>query len=80
MSAFKALGSVATVCLLLAPGQAPAYPIPPQTIWELVRDSELVLVAKVEDVRQEKREEDTWGGAIARLAPVEVWKGTAHGP
>jgi hypothetical protein len=60
-----------TAVLVLVPWMALAYPIPPQTIWDVVADSELIVSAVVKDVRTTKTL------SIARLEVEETWKGTA---
>jgi hypothetical protein len=48
-----------------------AYPIPPQTIWDVVADSELIVSAVVKDVKTTKTL------SVAKLEVEDTWKGTA---
>lgn len=69
--------SLLTAVTLLAPVAAWAYPIPPQTLWNLTRAAELVVLAQVEAVEAGKKsEENSWdSGHVARLRILETWKG-----
>ncbi|HEY0881057.1 MAG TPA: hypothetical protein VGD87_05985, partial [Archangium sp.] len=60
-----------TTVLLLVPWVAFAYPIPPQTIWDVVADSELIVSAVVKDVKTTKTL------SVAKLEVEDTWKGTA---
>jgi hypothetical protein len=57
-----------------------AYPIPPQTLRMLTNDSELIVVARVEDVTQLEKGYDKydWYTAMARLEVISVVKGVAQ--
>jgi hypothetical protein len=57
-----------------------AYPIPPQTLRMLTNDSELIVVARVEDVTQLEKRYDKydWYTAMARLEVISVLKGVAQ--
>ncbi len=66
---------LAAACL--ASVGALAYPIPPQTLWDLTRDSELVVLARVAGVADNPHPADEVGSANARLEVIEVWKGKA---
>lgn len=57
--------------LVLVPWVTFAYPIPPQTIWDVVADSELIVSAVVKDVKTTKTH------SIAKLEVEDTWKGTA---
>ena len=60
----------------LVASPAHAYPISPVPLWELVVDSDLVVVAQVDGVREkEKQEDDIFPFSIARLVVHETWKG-----
>ena len=64
--------------ILLATCIALGYPIPPQTLWELTENANLIVVAKVETVVNLDREDpevDSWADARTQLAVREVWKG-----
>jgi hypothetical protein len=69
--------------LLLASTFVPAahaYPIAPHTLWQLVLESELVLLGQVEHpMPLESKDDDHWRSAIARVRPLEVWKGEPTG-
>src|SRR5262245_18159092 len=58
----------------------PAYAdaISPQSLWELTQNARLIVLAEVERVGQaDPRNPDFgYGGDVARLRVLEVWKGT----
>lgn len=58
-----------------------AYPIPPQTLWSVTEEAELVVVARVEAEGELSTESDpdSWTPARARLHVVEALKGEASG-
>ncbi|MCP3140835.1 hypothetical protein [Pyxidicoccus xibeiensis] len=65
--------------------RAEAFPINPQTLWELTAEAELVVWADVDEVvaaprdrSAEKKPRFTLDGEIARLHVREVWKGSAR--
>lgn len=74
------LAVVLLSCLLpLAPVHA--YPISPQTLWELTRQAQLVVLVEVETLRQETRRSEFDGDVFhfedgfAHLRVLETWKG-----
>jgi hypothetical protein len=69
---------VFVIALLLA--EVSAYPIPPQTLRMLTNDSELIVVARVEDVTHLEKGYDKydWYTAMARLEVISVVKGVAR--
>jgi hypothetical protein len=69
---------VFVMALLLA--DVSAYPIPPQTLRMLTNDSELIVVARVENVARLGKgyDEDYWGTAMARLEVISAVKGVAR--
>jgi hypothetical protein len=58
-----------------------AYPISPQTLWELTRQSRLVVLVEVEDITEETHTSEfdgavmTFKTATAHLRVLETWKG-----
>ncbi|MEW5737739.1 MAG: hypothetical protein AB1938_02375 [Myxococcota bacterium] len=63
---------------LLAPLAGWAYPIAPQTLWDLTQQAELVVLAHVEAVEQwESVDGDRNSSHVARLRILETWKGLA---
>jgi hypothetical protein len=68
------------VVLLALSSFATAYPIPPQSLRALCKNSPLIVVAKVEAVRPIKSEDEDWPDAIARLRIASILKGSANGP
>src|SRR5687767_2912681 len=73
------LVGAAVACLVLGSGtQVAAYPIPPQTIWEVTEDAHLVVVARVMRIEPGKSAGDPRGAPdVAVLQVKEVWKGRA---
>lgn len=67
------------VASFLAAPPAAAYPIPPVSLWDLVRDADLIVVAELEEVvqapPQPEGEEHEWDRDVARLRVLESWKG-----
>jgi len=71
---------------LFVPGpRAEAYPIPPETLWSLTQQAELVVWADVQEVltlpaheRALAQKEDRASGDFARLVVREAWKGNAR--
>jgi hypothetical protein len=61
VSSFLILSSLAAL--------AQAYPIPPQTLWDLTSSSERIVVARVERIERDAE------GEIAELRVIETWKG-----
>lgn len=56
-----------------------AYPIPPQTVWSLSREADLIVLARVDAIRTlNLSDQDTvrLPSHLAVLAVAEVWKGT----
>jgi hypothetical protein len=51
------------------PARARAYPIPPQTLWDLTLKAERIVVARVERIDRDD------GGDLAALRVIENWKG-----
>lgn len=76
----RALAALAFLTLAAAP-VATAYPIPPVNLWELVRKSDLVVVAQVTSLAKptDERGRDPFAYDTAHLRVVEVWKGDADG-
>jgi hypothetical protein len=77
---------LALVLSFLAP-PAHAFPIAPQTLWELTEQAELVVWAEVENVTmaplpkpgtKEAENADRYGRELAHLKLEEVWKGSAR--
>lgn len=69
-------GIPSVLALVLLPGRAAAYPIPPQTVWNLSYGAELVVLARVADVAEESAQEDhDWDRDVAVLDVIETWKG-----
>ena len=62
--------------LVMLPCVAFAYPIPPQNVWNLVKMSELIVDATVEDVKVVSPEHDK-SFTVAVLRVEETWKGEA---
>lgn len=65
-------------------GSAEAYPISPLTLWELVQQSDLIVLARTDEVTRPATEAPAEGERtpvlrphVARLGVVEVWKGAA---
>lgn len=65
-------------------GQAGAFPISPLTLWELIQRSELIVLARTDEVTRPEVEAPADGeevpglrAHVARLGVVEVWKGAA---
>ena len=62
-----------------------AYPISPQPLWKLTGESELVVVAEVQEIRRipfkEKMNGEEWEGerTVAVLRILESWKGNENG-
>jgi hypothetical protein len=57
-----------------------AYPIPPQPLDKLTRESDLIVIARVvETTREESRDESDFRSAIARLQITSVLKGSLSG-
>jgi hypothetical protein len=59
-------------------GHAQAYPIPPETLWRLTEQADVVVLATV--MRRETRQlgaKDDWERDTAFLQIKEVWKGRA---
>ncbi|MBL8919159.1 MAG: hypothetical protein JNJ54_09890 [Myxococcaceae bacterium] len=71
--------ALAAVFLVAPP--AFAFPIPPQTLWELTRDAEAIVVAHVDAVKALPRaDKDTWGPShLATLSVNEALKGAVKG-
>lgn len=73
----------ASVVLLAIAAILSAYPIPPQTLWNLVQDAELVVLARVEAEGEmefgEPDDPESWRPARARLAIDERLKGEVDG-
>lgn len=76
--------SALLAALLLAPPVVTAFPVSPKTLWELTRDAELVVLARVEKASVLSQEE--LGEAASRALPglvalevLEIWKGRAEG-
>jgi hypothetical protein len=66
--------------LLLIPAMVSAYPIPPQPLDKLTRESDLIVIARVvETTREESRDESDFRSAIARLQITSVLKGSLSG-
>jgi len=57
------------VHVLSASGTTLAFPIPPQTLWDLTLEAERVVVARVETVKIDE------SGDLAVLRVIETWKG-----
>lgn len=72
--------SIITALLLSLAISPPAHAdqIEPQTLWELTQGASLIVLAEVERVGQaDPRNPDySYGGDVARLRVLEVWKGT----
>lgn len=62
----------------VAPGRARGYPIPPVTLWDLVKEADTIVLATVEDVKP--IDPGPGNGRIDRtvalLSVQETWKGT----
>ena len=68
--------------VLVVAAQAFAYPIPPQTLWELSRDAEAIVVAHVDKVKELPQRDDDgpWlPSHQATLTVQESLKGSAKG-
>ena len=65
----------------LASRSARGYPIPPQTLWEVAKAADLVVLAEVSRVTDnpacKKRDDCFLDGSIAWLEVRETWKGAA---
>jgi hypothetical protein len=73
---------VAGILATAFPSDAGAYPIPPVTLWSLVEQADVVVLARVERVEpgEPRTEEDMMNGDffdrdIAVLRVLETWKG-----
>jgi hypothetical protein len=67
LSLISALGSTRPVA---------GYPIPPQTLWEQVKQSKLVVLAEVTQVKERTaRSDDDWDSATALLRILATFKG-----
>ena len=75
-------GCLLVLVLALMPARAAAYPIPPQTIWDLVHKADLIVLARVVDVGSAEAEagkedlEPWFDSDVAVLEVIETWKGT----
>lgn len=73
------------LALVLAATPARAYPIAPYPLWRLVADSDLVVVAEVQEIRRipvrEERDGESWTyfRSVAVLRILESWKGSENG-
>jgi hypothetical protein len=69
---------VALLLSLALISRAHAYPIEPRTLWELTKESELIVLAEVEAVEEyvSQGADSSRRGDVARLRIIEVWKGT----
>ena len=81
----RPLLALSLVVLLSPHRRAEAYPIPPQTLWELTQKAERVVWADIGEVAQlpprspgDKKERHWDEGEVARLRVRESWKGTAR--
>src|SRR5262245_38473549 len=72
----KILG-LAAASLLTSASASFAYPISPVTLWELVEQADLIVVARVVSVWELEVDEEkpSWYSSMAHLAVVETWKG-----
>ena len=71
------------VASFLAAPPAAAYPIPPVPLWDLVRDADLIVVAKVVEIVEAPPRGDgepyEFDPDLARLRVLETWKGPRRG-
>jgi hypothetical protein len=66
----------------VASGRAQAYPIPPVTLWDLVKQADTIVLATVENERSIERgrgASHNWSDTVALLSVQEAWKGSAAG-
>ena len=71
---------------LLTPRPAGAYPIPPVTLWHLIEQADIVVLARVvridepeEQPTENEREQAVGDGDVAVLRVLETWKGEEPG-
>jgi hypothetical protein len=72
--------SIFVFVMALSITEVSAYPIPPQTLRMLTNDSELIVVAMVENVTllEEGDDNTDWDTTVARLEVISVVKGVAR--
>ena len=66
---------VLTLLCLGAPAGSFAYPIPPQTLWQVAAEAQSIVVAEVDSVDLVEMDEDSWVSAIAHLSVAGTLKG-----
>ena len=77
----KLLVAILTVAVMATAARfASAYPIPPVTLWQLVAQADIVVLARVERIEIAERPVDgpiegAWDRDIAVLRILETWKG-----